>query len=129
MRYFPMLILLVVGLVACSNSTRKETARRSSSVITAEEIEKTSASNAYEAIQILRPNLLHRQSGRYSSNATGQASMQAQVYVDDVRYGDFETLRQISTFNIAEIEYLSPSEATMRHGTGHAGGAFLIKSK
>ena len=51
------------------------------------------------------------------------------VYVQGVKYGDKESLKTISALEIAEIKYLPKSEATMRFGSDHAGGAFLIKLK
>lgn len=129
MRYFNVLIILIVGVVACSTtSTRKRSVRPSSYVITAEEIENTSASNAFEAVQLLRPQLLHQQSYRTNVSIT-QGQQTAIVYLDEVRYGTFESLRSISTFSIAEIRYIKPNEATLRFGTDHAGGAFMVKSK
>jgi len=60
---------------------------------------------------------------------TEGANTKAVVYLDEVRFGDFTSLEQISVFSIKEIEYISPSEATLKFGTGHSGGAFLIRSK
>ena len=51
------------------------------------------------------------------------------VYVQGAKYGDKESLKTISVLEIAQIKYLSKSEATMRFGSDHAGGAFLIKLK
>ncbi|HEX9655178.1 MAG TPA: TonB-dependent receptor plug domain-containing protein [bacterium] len=119
-------LLLAFG---CAGSKNGKVTRQSSNVITADDIATVSASNAYEAVQMLRPHLLHRQSTRYESNVTGNVPMTAKVYLDGVQYGDIESLQGISAFSIAEIRYLNASEATLRFGTNHAGGAFVVTTK
>ena len=123
-------VLLLIATACSSGKTRKDEVRRSRSIVTSVEIETTSASNAYEAIQILRPHLLQRQlSARHNVSLTEGANTKAVVYLDEVRFGDFRSLEQISVFSIKQIEYISPSEATLKFGTGHSGDAFLIRSK
>jgi len=102
--------------------------RPSSSVISEAEIEQSTATNAYEIVQQLRPHLLQRQANRQNIAMTPGAPS-AVVYVDGVRYGFVESLQNISSFSIAEIEYISGREATFRYGSDHSAGAFLVKSK
>ena len=124
MRYFVYLLLIVLVIIACAPTKEMGTTRGSRYIITAEEISSTSANNAYEAIQMLRPNLLNRDMRR-SIDMYSTAGVV--VYVQGVKYGDKESLKTISVLEIAEIKYLPKSEATMRFGSDHAGGAFLIK--
>ncbi|MFQ5865622.1 MAG: hypothetical protein ACE5IW_10370 [bacterium] len=128
MRYHWFFYILIMGIVACASSTETKSARRSSKVITAEEIATTSATNAYEAVQLLRPHLLQRQFHRQIS-LSSPGPITAIVYVDEVRYGDLESLRNLSTENISEIRYISSSDATLRFGSDHGGGAFMVKTK
>ena len=125
-RYCLCLLLISAFLVECASTTGKESTRGSRYVITAEEITESSATSAYEAIQILRPGLLNRDQRR-SIDMWGRTEVV--VYVDGIRYGNKESLKAISASQIAEIKYLTGSEATMRFGSDHAGGAFLIKLK
>jgi hypothetical protein len=129
MRYRCFLYVLLMGLVACASSTETRSVRWSSKVVTAEEIAATAAIDAYEALQLLRPHLLQRQMTRQSTISIKKGPVTAIVYLDEVRYGDLESLRTLSTENISEIRYLSSSEATIRFGSDHAGGAFMVKSK
>ncbi|HEX9655179.1 MAG TPA: Plug domain-containing protein [bacterium] len=128
MRYSLTAILGLLLTVACHTTGQKLVAR-SSTVITAEEINSTGATSAHEAIQLLRPHLLQRQHGQRTNVSISQGRQTAIVYLDGVRYGELESLTEISAFSIAEIRYISSSEATMRFGADHAGGAFLIQSK
>ncbi len=126
MRYLIYLLLIAAFIMACAPTQETRPTRGSRYVITAEEISATSANNAYEAIQLLRPNLLNRDVRR-SIDMYSTAGVV--VYVQGVKYGDKESLKTISALEIAEIRYLPKSEATMRFGSDHAGGAFLIELK
>lgn len=101
--------------------------RRSTSVITSEELSETNAQNAYYAIQMLRPGWF-RSRARTSLGAGGAADPMY-VYLDNTRYGTIQSLQQMSLSGIAEIRYMDASEATNRFGTGHAMGAIVIKLK
>ncbi|MFX0140322.1 MAG: hypothetical protein ACFFDN_42170 [Candidatus Hodarchaeota archaeon] len=126
MRCLIYLLLIAAFIIACAPTKEMGSARGSRYIITAEEIAATSANNAYEAIQLLRPNLLNRDERR-SIDMYSTAGVV--VYVQGVKYGDKESLKTISALEIAEIRYLPKSEATMRFGSDHAGGAFLIELK
>lgn len=124
MRYLIYLLLLAAFIIECAPTKEMGSTRGSRYIITAEEIAETSANNAYEAIQRLRPDLLNRDMRR---SVDMYSTAGVVVYVQGARYGNKESLKTISALEIAEIKYLSKSEATMRFGSDHAGGAFLIK--
>jgi hypothetical protein len=46
-----------------------------------------------------------------------------------VRMGGVGALRQVRVHNIATMRFMTPSDATTRFGTGHAGGAILILTR
>jgi hypothetical protein len=82
--------------------------------------------NAYEVVQRLRPGWL-RTRGRISIQyPTAQNPV---VYVDNIRFGSPNSLRQVSVDAIEEIRYMGASEATTRFGTGHAGGVILVRTR
>lgn len=121
----PAVALLMIGLVACSStSDGMKKPRRQPNLITAEELTTAPSikpgQSVYDAIQFLRPQFLIRRGG-------GSSAMPV-VYVDNIRRGGPETLNEIFVFQVEEIRYLSSSEATMRFGTGHPGGAILVKT-
>ena len=47
-------------------------------------------------------------------------------YVNDVRYGSIESLRQIPARAVLRVEWLSASDATPRFGTGHQNGTMVV---
>src|SRR2546428_5059847 len=120
---------LIVGLALLSvltNSARGQNApRRDRSLITVEEIERNSATNAYDVIRSLRPAWLVPRS-RSITNPTGG---QVVVYVDGVRVGSPDELRNIPAPQVKEARYLSAPDATTRFGTDHPSGAIEVATQ
>ncbi len=50
----------------------------------------------------------------------------AVVYVENLRRGGTNVLRNIAVEQLWELRYLDGSNATTRFGTGHRGGAILV---
>jgi hypothetical protein len=124
-RFLLPLVLAVAAACASSGGT-SASPRRSSDVITADELASVEVPNLHQAIQRLRPNWLR---------SRGQVSIQTPdagnpvVYVDDTRFGDLRTLEQIVTSEVQEVRRMNAAEATNRYGTGHAGGALVVKRR
>lgn len=127
MRHRSLLFALALLCCACASSstststsgTGTQTARRSSDVITSDELASSSAKEVFEAIDLLRPQWFRKRGG----NAAFA------VYVNNVRMDIIESLRGIPTTQVEEIRYLSPNAATTLFGTGHMGGAIVVKTK
>ena len=120
-----MLLPVLVSL-ACSISTGSYTTHPSytrKSIFVAE-IEKSSATNAYELISNLRPHWLKGR-GPKSIVSYAEASYPV-VYVNGNRYGGQDSLGSISVANITGIRFLSAGDATTKYGIGHSGGAIEI---
>lgn len=125
---FPFLRLLALGTVlvavpACASS-ETASARGGSSPITYEDIADLPARDAYEVVQTLRPMWLR---GRARMSIQNPGTLTPVVYVDNMRFGDVGSLRQISADAVAEIRYIGASDATTRWGTGHAGGVIMVR--
>ena len=73
----------------------------------------------------------YRPSGGMGSGGTvpGGGYVSAVLYVDERKQTAVEDLRNIRTVDVAEIRYLSGSEASNRYGSDHEGGAILLKTK
>ncbi len=113
-------VVMVLTLGACS-SAGTGTARSSSSVLTAEELETVAELNCYEAVQRLRPSWL-RTRGRVS-----MASQQGiRLYIDGIHRGYVSELVSIRANAIERMRFLSGREATARFGTNHTDGAVLV---
>ena len=48
------------------------------------------------------------------------------VYLEGIRYGGCETLKNIEANTIAELRFLDSGEATTHFGSGHTSGIILV---
>jgi hypothetical protein len=110
---------------AAEGTTVSRPTRRSNTLITREELTKTSARDALAAIQALRPDWLR------SRGATSFAGgvPEVVVYLDGARVGNRDVLRQFVTMHIKEMRYLNATEATQKWGTDHSGGVIEIVTR
>lgn len=129
--------------------------KRDKYVLTAEEIaERPEITNAYDAVKLLRPNFLKttRAKASYGSGSSGgsggapdpykpgggtsggsygssSAFLTAVLYTDEIKQPDLDQLRSVVVGEIVEIRYLAGTEAASRYGSGHEGGAILLKTR
>ena len=125
MRRIPYLALLAVLVGACASggSARSLGSRN---VITQQEIESVNVSPAYEEGQQLRTQV-RQGCGQTSIRDPGEGM--PGVYVNGVRYGGVEVLRNLRSMDLREIRFLSASDATTRYGTGHVGGVIEVTTR
>ena len=100
--------------------------KRNAEVITQDEIASISARTALDVIQKLRPQFLRT---RGAVSVTDPTPLRPIVYIDNVSVGGLEALNRVPASTISEIRYLDANEATMRFGTGHGGGAILVRTR
>jgi len=104
----------------------------------------TTARNAFELIQSLRPRWLSTRgtnSPRETAQGTGSGGpgtnqpprvevtpgeSSLKVYMDNVLMGDVSVLRQIAINSFTEVHYFDSARATHRWGGGHMGGAIEL---
>jgi hypothetical protein len=123
------LSLLGIGVVltALACASAGEVGQRPSGTFIAErEIANSTAANAFELIQNLRPRWLHDR-GQETFGLGGQSMIV--VYLDGTRMGGLDSLRQISARDLATAERLNTGEATRRWGTNHPRGAIVLTTK
>ncbi len=120
-----MLAAVVLGtaLVACAPRTGVAPASSVSDAITRVEITKSQAINAYDAIRILRPNML-RERGKVTIR--GNDVREPLVYLDNQRMGGISYLRDIPVTEIFEIRYHSAAQAQIKWGSGHLQGVIQV---
>lgn len=121
---FPPLALAVLTsalfLGACvAGGSSSGSPSRFSNVVEMDEIETSTATNAYDLLQQVRPLWLR---SRGSADLRGGAPVLPVVYVTGVRQGGLEVLRGISTLTVRSIRYVDATSATTRYGEGHSGG-------
>ena len=119
-----VLLFIACALSACASSGARPS--RSSDVITAEEIERASVSNAYDAVARLRPAFLR---GRGQSSIQNPGSDLPIVYVNGLRTGTIDNLRNIPAQDVQQIRFISATDATTRYGTGHTGGIIEVTTR
>lgn len=127
MRQHILTLLLVCSVLAgCYSGAASGPAGGSRSSLTGpigiEELDRSAAPNAYEALRTLRPAWLH---------ARGQTSVRREpdrpvVYVNNIRLGTPESLRDISAADVRVIQYLDSRQSQLRFGSGHEGGVILV---
>jgi hypothetical protein len=109
-----------------AEAPRKKKPRRSSNVLTTEEIQDaaSSHSDAYSLVQSQRPGWFQKR-GVSSINR----SENVRVYVDGMSMGGVGELRRLNSTYITSMEHLDGTTATQRFGTDHGAGAILVRTR
>ena len=117
----PFVLGLALLLAACATTSPPGTTvpSRSGDVISAGELRTVSQFNVLEAIRRLRPTWLRVRS----------RSMPAVVFVDGVRRGGVEVLRDFRASEVVEIRRRSGTDATTLYGTGVGGGTIEVQTR
>jgi hypothetical protein len=123
----PFFVLTLAAALACASSGTAGTAvRRDPNLITEQEIEASTESNAYDVVSRLRPMFLKTR-GRSTINSGG--SEYASVFFDGQYYGELSSLRNIVATQLHEIRYLSGPDAVSKYGMRYGSGAVDVRSK
>ncbi len=122
----PVVLLAVAGLSACATTGTGSSSGRRTDVITAEEIaQQDGLRTAYDVIRRLRPQFLRRR-GVASLSASSDDIV---VYLDGIRTGGVEVLRNIDAATVREIRRINSRDATTKYGTGHSQGAIEVVTR
>jgi hypothetical protein len=124
-------LLLAAGLLllaACA-STGSGTSSNPNVITAADVQEAANYSSAYQLVERLQPQWLRKRSGGITFNEVNE-EMEGDVvvYVNDVRVGGPDALRDVSVDAVERIEYLDAARAA-RYGTGHQHGAILVTTR
>jgi hypothetical protein len=118
-------VVPVVAAASDTNRIRPVRPARTRDLLTQDEFAESAAPDAYGLVLQYRPQWLSTR-GRVSINLQTGA---LQVYVNNTRWGGASRLRDIPASDVVELRYLSGPDATMRHGTNHAGGAIEVTTR
>ena len=132
-RWLAVLVVAVSSGCASGGASSGTSARssRSQDVIVEAEIASRArdATNALQIIEQLRPQMLRsRGSSSLAPSATSDDAL-PRVYVDDISYGNLNSLSNVNSTSIREIRFIKAGDATTRWGTGHTGGVILVTTK
>jgi hypothetical protein len=108
-------------LIACASAGAHD-----ANVITAPELSRSKARNAYEAIHQIRPEMLRT---RAPGSMVYFKARQPVVAVDYNLVGGVALLRSLPTGKLARIEYVNSWMAAKRFGTGFGDGVMLIETR
>ena len=131
LRSLTALLAAIALLGGCASAAGKPGAGNSN-VIPSEEIAAHStAANAYELIQRVRPAFLRTRGAVHGTpgRARQLEMVDLVIYFNDARLGGSDELRQIPLSQIREIRYFSAADATTKWGTGHTAGAIQVLSR
>jgi len=110
-------------LLATGCATAGKAPASQHNVVTSEELVRAGDVTLYEALSKLRPAFL-RSRGIIPGATTPAAPIQ--VYIDGMRMGETDHLRQIVAKNVQEVRFLEPQQAIARFGGNNSGGALVI---
>jgi hypothetical protein len=118
-------VLAATVLISCGGprSSSSTAPRRDANLITSEELSSSVSSTLYDAVRALRPAWMMRNRPT-AMNPRQQGELQ--VYVDGTRFGNIESLRQLTPQGVASVRFHSPGSAEAKFGPGHLSGAIEI---
>ena len=123
---FPVLLAVLLagpGGLAAQDPVKLPKPTKNPDLITRQEIEALKeGQTAFEVVTRLRPNWLNTRQGSLT-----QSPGDVVVYVNEVRRGGREALREVDRLMVAEIRRIRGVDATTRFGTDHEHGAILVK--
>ena len=131
MKFRTAFLLAAVPVVwACASSGGGQAGQARPShdpnVITREELATANAANLFDAIRQLRPRWLERLGPTTFSAAS---DYQVLVYMDRIRFGAPDMLRQVPISMPLSVRYYSASEAQAEFGVGNLQGAIQIVTR
>lgn len=118
-------IALFAVLAAACSSTGGGGGGGSPDMITREQIETLPEGSAFTVVQRLRRSWLRARTQATFGNSEPAYPV---VFLDEMRFGDIDSLNRISTNQIQSIQYISAVDATTRYGTGYMGGIIRINT-
>jgi hypothetical protein len=124
-------LLLTLATLGCaSGSAAPGAPREDRNKITAQQLARITADNAYEAVRLLQPQWLEARGATTISGppASGPPTT-AVVFIDGARLGDLEHLRSVQINSVSEIRYLTAGEASNRYGVGLPRGVIEVITK
>ena len=138
MRPLAMVVLtpLVVGMIACASSggVRQAPRRHDASLITRDEIMRSGATDAWDALHRVGSflNLTERR-GQIAATYRGRASLlvnpEVLVVIDDVMMLDLASLREVQADSIAWIRVMSGAEGTPLYGSAGGNGVIVVRTR
>jgi hypothetical protein len=120
-----LLVGLLVSMASCGPS-RRSRAGGTGDLILRSEILQVPDRSAFSLVRLLRPRWLE---ARIQATPRNRTPAYAHVYVDNIAYGPIESLYDLSTNMIDQINYIGSLDATTLYGTGFMGGVIHVHTR
>ena len=123
---WPLVLLSVLAVAGCAGRASTPAAGREpggrQDLITQEEIQRTTAANAYELVTKLRPQWLTLRGPASNPGFPNEI----QVVADGVRLGGVTTLESINPSGVLSLQFYDGPTAFARWGLGFSMGVIVI---
>ena len=120
-----LLVGMLVSMASCG-PYRRSRGGGTSDLILRSEILRVPDRSAFSLIRLLRPRWLEARSQGTPRNPT---PTYAHIYVDNIAYGPIDSLYDISTNMIDQINFIGSLDATTLSGTGFMGGVIHVRTR
>jgi hypothetical protein len=114
---------LVIPGIACGARQTAGGERVDRNVITQAQIREAGFRTAYEAVEILKASWLKIRPDGLSQQR------EVLVYLDDIRLGGIQSLKQVLSSEIVLIRYYDSQTAIMRWGVDHSQGVIMVVTR
>ena len=118
-----LVLALTLGLPACSTTGGGGGGGGSRNEITYEQVSAQPDGTAFTVIQALRGSWLR---ARTQGTLGNPEPSYARVWLNDLSFGDIESLHNVQSSEISRMEFINARDATTRYGTGYPGGIIHI---
>lgn len=96
-------------------------------MISRAELDAAGSVSVYDAVLRLRPGFLR---GRGPTSVVNRAARTLPVvFLNDVEYGELESLHRLPASRIEEVRYYSGPEAATKFGSTYGAGAIALKAR
>ncbi len=114
-RVMPLIAALMLVAAGCASSgtstSSTSAAGQNPMLITTAEIDSSNQRNAYDVVERLRPSWISRARTSKVSVFSGDTTGMVAVYLDDLRQGNIEALKEIPVAQIGSIQWLDAASA------------------
>ena len=124
----PFYLVALTAAIACASAGNSTggSAGHDYNVITADEVAGSTAQNAYEMINKMRPQYLKT---RGRTTVLLDTPDRASVFMDGVLFGTPDALKTIATSQIREVRFYAATDAGIKFGSQYGAGVIDIKTK
>lgn len=113
-----LVALLFTGCVSVAPPPHTDTPSNGYRRVSPPELMSQGTFDVVQALTLCRPYLM-----------TGRAHERPVPYLDGIRLTGLGSLRAVDVREVAEVVFLTATEATTHFGVGHTGGAILVRTR